>query len=52
MDLIKFISDIGFPIAICFILIYRIETKIDTMTLDLKEIKDKLRMTREDKGRG
>ncbi|WP_243343384.1 YvrJ family protein [Anaerococcus sp. AGMB09787] len=52
MDLIKFISDIGFPIAICLILIYRIETKIDTMTLDLKEIKDKLRMTREDKGRG
>ncbi|MDD7044937.1 MAG: YvrJ family protein [Peptoniphilaceae bacterium] len=52
MDLIKLISDIGFPIALCLILIYRIETKIDTISLDLKEIKEKLKRTWEDKGRG
>ena len=42
MDLIKIISDLGFPIAICLIMIFLVNSKIEEILIDIKEIKDKL----------
>ncbi|MDO5048075.1 MAG: YvrJ family protein [Anaerococcus sp.] len=41
MDIFKIVSELGFPIAICLILIFRIDGKIDRILLEIKEIKEK-----------
>ncbi len=40
MDIIKIISELGFPVAICLILIFQINGKIDRILIDTNEIKN------------
>ncbi|MDU2584911.1 MAG: YvrJ family protein [Anaerococcus prevotii] len=40
MDIIKIISELGFPVAICIILIFQINGKIDRILIDINEIKN------------
>lgn len=42
MDIIKIISELGFPVAICLILIFQINEKIDRILIDTNEIKKSL----------
>ncbi|WP_297790733.1 hypothetical protein [uncultured Anaerococcus sp.] len=42
MDLVKIVSELGFPIAICLILIFEVRGKIDEILHYVKEIKDKI----------
>ena len=42
MDIIKIISELGFPVAICLILIFQVNGKIDRILIDTKEIKSKI----------
>ena len=43
MDITKLIGELGFPIAITLILIYKIDGKLDQILLEIREIKNKLK---------
>ena len=42
-QILPFVSDIGFPIIVTLYLLYRIETKLDTLNETIIELPERLR---------